>query len=256
MKDEERPSLRLEAAEATLELVTGGHDGRRVVKIRAIDRRQVDIQAGAPKAARFVGAGPIEEPVEPGVEARRVPEGWQVSPGPDERLLDGVLGLIGVAEDEPGGSVQPEDRGSCKRGEGVMIASPRSFHELLLHVAPRRRPGRPTALGEYGEATMTHRSIQGPRARWRATIRSSPIRSRLAQELPVVKIQEANANSLLVAQRLPVPPWAVAHTPDEARSAAARFLADGAARVVVKAQVLVGGRGKAGGVKLAGSADD
>jgi succinyl-CoA synthetase beta subunit len=68
-----------------------------------------------------------------------------------------------------------------------------------------------------------------------------------------VKIQEADAKSLLVAQGLPVPPWAVARTPAEARSAAERFLADGAGRVVIKAQVLVGGRGKAGGVKLAGS---
>ena len=68
-----------------------------------------------------------------------------------------------------------------------------------------------------------------------------------------MKIQEADAKSLLAAQGLPVPPWAVARTPAEARAAAERFLADGAGRVVIKAQVLVGGRGKAGGVKLAGS---
>jgi succinyl-CoA synthetase beta subunit len=73
-----------------------------------------------------------------------------------------------------------------------------------------------------------------------------------------VKLQEADAKSLLVAQGLPVPEWAVAHTPAEARAAASRFLADGpdGGQVVVKAQVLVGGRGKAGGVKLAGSADE
>jgi succinyl-CoA synthetase beta subunit len=68
-----------------------------------------------------------------------------------------------------------------------------------------------------------------------------------------VKIQEADAKSLLAAAGLPVPPWAVARTPEEARAAAERFLADGAGRVVIKAQVLVGGRGKAGGVKLAAS---
>jgi len=73
---------------------------------------------------------------------------------------------------------------------------------------------------------------------------------------PPVKIQEADAKSLLVAQGLPVPAWEVAHTVDEARAAAERFLAAGADRVVIKAQVLVGGRGKAGGVKLAGSADE
>ena len=71
-----------------------------------------------------------------------------------------------------------------------------------------------------------------------------------------MKIQEADAKSLLVAQGLPVPPWAVATSVDEAVAASQRFLAEGAGNVVIKAQVLVGGRGKAGGVKLAGSAEE
>ena len=71
-----------------------------------------------------------------------------------------------------------------------------------------------------------------------------------------MKIQEADAKSLLVAQGLPVPAWEVAHTAAEARAAAERFLGAADDRVVIKAQVLVGGRGKAGGVKLAGSADE
>ena len=73
-----------------------------------------------------------------------------------------------------------------------------------------------------------------------------------------MKLQEADAKSLLVAQGLPVPDWAVAHSPDEARKAAARFLDAGPAggKVVIKAQVLVGGRGKAGGVKLAVTPDE
>jgi succinyl-CoA synthetase beta subunit len=71
-----------------------------------------------------------------------------------------------------------------------------------------------------------------------------------------VKIHEADAKELLVAQGLPVPPWAVAHTPAEARDAAEGFIAAGASRVVVKAQVLVGGRGKTGGVKLAKTATE
>jgi succinyl-CoA synthetase beta subunit len=67
-----------------------------------------------------------------------------------------------------------------------------------------------------------------------------------------VKIQEADAKSLLVAQGLPVPEWDVAHTIEEARAAADRYFLAGAEQIVIKAQVLVGGRGKAGGVKLAG----
>jgi succinyl-CoA synthetase beta subunit len=73
---------------------------------------------------------------------------------------------------------------------------------------------------------------------------------------PRVKIQEADAKSLLVAQGLPVPDWDVARTPKDARSAAERYFATGAGQVVIKAQVLVGGRGKAGGVKLAGSPEE
>jgi succinyl-CoA synthetase beta subunit len=73
-----------------------------------------------------------------------------------------------------------------------------------------------------------------------------------------VKIQEADAKKLLLAQGLPVPPWEVARSPAEARAAASRLLhgAGHAEQVVIKAQVLVGGRGKAGGVKLAASDDE
>ena len=71
-----------------------------------------------------------------------------------------------------------------------------------------------------------------------------------------MKIQEADAKSLLLAQGLLVPPWEVAHSAPDARAAAERFLVGGASQVVIKAQVLVGGRGKAGGVKLAGSGDE
>ncbi len=71
-----------------------------------------------------------------------------------------------------------------------------------------------------------------------------------------MKLQEADAKALLVAQGLPVPAWDVARTVDEARAAAGRFLDAGADKVVIKAQVLVGGRGKAGGVKLAGSVEE
>jgi succinyl-CoA synthetase beta subunit len=73
-----------------------------------------------------------------------------------------------------------------------------------------------------------------------------------------VKIQEADAKKLLLAQGLPVPAFEVARSPAEARAAASRLLHGhgSVGQVVIKAQVLVGGRGKAGGVKLAGSDDE
>ena len=69
-----------------------------------------------------------------------------------------------------------------------------------------------------------------------------------------MKIQEADAKTLLRAQGLPVPPWEVVRTPAEARLAAERAFGAGASMAVIKAQVLVGGRGKAGGVKVAADA--
>ena len=114
VKDDEGPRLRLEPAEAAFELVAIDHDGDRVVEVRVINRSQVDIEAMAPQAAYLVDAGPVEQAMEPRVEAAGIPQRGQVAPGPDERLLDGVLGLVGVTEDEPGGGIQPEDRGSCK----------------------------------------------------------------------------------------------------------------------------------------------
>ncbi len=71
-----------------------------------------------------------------------------------------------------------------------------------------------------------------------------------------MKLQEYHAKRLLLAQGLPVPDYSVAETADAAKAAAQTYLSAGAGKVVIKAQVLVGGRGKAGGVKLAGSADE
>ena len=68
-----------------------------------------------------------------------------------------------------------------------------------------------------------------------------------------MKLQEYRAKALLARAGLPVPPYSVASTPAEARAQAQAYIYDGASAVVIKAQVLVGGRGKAGGVKLARS---
>jgi succinyl-CoA synthetase beta subunit len=67
-----------------------------------------------------------------------------------------------------------------------------------------------------------------------------------------VDLFEYQARDLFESHRVPVLGGAVAFTPEEAETAAESM----GGRVVVKAQVKVGGRGKAGGVKLAESASD
>ena len=63
---------------------------------------------------------------------------------------------------------------------------------------------------------------------------------------------EYQARDLFESHQIPVLAGAVATTPEEAHAAAIKI----GGKVVVKAQVKVGGRGKAGGVKLAENADD
>ena len=67
---------------------------------------------------------------------------------------------------------------------------------------------------------------------------------------------EYQAKELFAEYGVPVQPGKVARTPEEARVVAAEFAAQGHPLVVVKAQVKTGGRGKAGGVKLANGPDE
>jgi succinyl-CoA synthetase beta subunit len=62
-----------------------------------------------------------------------------------------------------------------------------------------------------------------------------------------MKLQEYMAKGLLREAGVPVPPGKVAETPEEVRYIADEF----GYPIAVKAQVLVGGRGKAGGIKVA-----
>ena len=113
----------------------------------------------APQPARLIDAGADEQAVKPCVERLRVAQRGQITPGPDEGVLHRVLGLFDVPEDQPGGGVQPGDRGACQRGKGVMVAPPCSLHEIPLHGSPSdKRSGRATRLVEYGEAGSEDRS--------------------------------------------------------------------------------------------------
>ena len=67
---------------------------------------------------------------------------------------------------------------------------------------------------------------------------------------------EHQAKELFAEYGVPVPAGKIATTPEEARAIAEEFAAAGTSRVVVKAQVKAGGRGKAGGVKVADSPAD
>jgi succinyl-CoA synthetase beta subunit len=68
-----------------------------------------------------------------------------------------------------------------------------------------------------------------------------------------MKIHEYQAKELFKKYNIPIPDGGVAFNPDEAKKVAKNL---GKFPVVVKAQIHAGGRGKGGGVKLAGSMDE
>ena len=65
-------------------------------------------------------------------------------------------------------------------------------------------------------------------------------------------LYEYQGKQLFARFGIPVSDGRLAATPEEARAAAEEL----GGQVVVKAQVLTGGRGKAGGIQLAGSPDE
>jgi len=67
-----------------------------------------------------------------------------------------------------------------------------------------------------------------------------------------MKIHEYQVKEIFAKYGIPVPPGRVAQTPKEAREAAAEI----GCPVMVKSQVHVGGRGKAGGIKMAKTPDE
>jgi succinyl-CoA synthetase beta subunit len=71
-----------------------------------------------------------------------------------------------------------------------------------------------------------------------------------------VDLFEYQGKQLFADHGVPIQQGRVATTPQEARAIAAEFIAAGKPGVVIKAQVKVGGRGKAGGVKLASTPDE
>src|SRR3981081_1910276 len=66
-----------------------------------------------------------------------------------------------------------------------------------------------------------------------------------------MKLLEYQAKEVLASLGIPIPPGKVARTPDEAAAACSEL-----GSVAVKAQVPVGGRGKAGGIKFARTPDE
>ncbi len=72
---------------------------------------------------------------EPGVETVRIAESTQVTPGDHQRVLDGILGPIDIAEDPMRGRVQPVDPGTHQVDKRRLIPVLCRLDEVAVHVS-------------------------------------------------------------------------------------------------------------------------
>src|SRR4029079_5531290 len=98
-EDEDRSLFGREASEAAIEPVTVIDRDRLVRPARSIDWEDPDVRVPGAHAARLGVACIDEETLQPGVEAVRIAEARQFTPGDHQRLLHGILGPSDIPED-------------------------------------------------------------------------------------------------------------------------------------------------------------
>jgi len=124
-----------QATKASLDLILDGVRGLDVWAARLVCRLERDFEPHAPtRAPGHVLAGVDQEPVEPGIEAVRIPQSAQVEPGVDQRVLDRILGSTIVANDEAGDGIEATDRRRRELREGVAIACSSPDDEVPIHL--------------------------------------------------------------------------------------------------------------------------
>jgi hypothetical protein len=111
-------------------------------------------------SAKLVSRRAHEDPVQPPVEGGDVAELRELTPAPDESLLDRILRQIGVAQDQPGHGVQAVDLESRELPESLPVTLPRPFDEVLPHASTTVRvPVVRSAATRYDRPQAAKRSI-------------------------------------------------------------------------------------------------
>ena len=135
VEHEQGALLRRQAAEAPLELVAVGDAQEVVGRGRDVHRQDAQVRDAATLALRLGEARADDEAVEPGVEAVRIAEPGQVTPGDDQRFLQGILGPIDVAEDPLGERVEAVAPHPDQVGIRLPVTVPCRLDEFAIHRA-------------------------------------------------------------------------------------------------------------------------
>ena len=132
-KNQDRPLLRREPAEGTIDNVTVDDALELVGRRVTIDVEDLELGVPAPVAASVLDAHVREDALDPEVEPVRIAEVRQVTPGDHERVLQGILGPIDITKDPARDREQPIDATAEQVDEGDLVSTLRRDHELSIH---------------------------------------------------------------------------------------------------------------------------
>jgi hypothetical protein len=99
MQDEDGALFGREPSEGALERIPVIDRDVGIRSRRPVDRQDPDATAPAPVPTQLLVTGIHEQPMEPDFKAFRVAEPWELAPGDEECLLDGVLCATDIAKD-------------------------------------------------------------------------------------------------------------------------------------------------------------
>jgi hypothetical protein len=133
---EHRPVLDGEFEEGALQLVAVGELGEVVARLLPFDGELRQLDHATARAPGVVTAGIDEEAVQPCVEGAGIAQTPDLAPGLDQRVLNGVLRGIPIAQDPPRDRVQPVVCGGREDIESLVIAPLCAFDELGRHRRP------------------------------------------------------------------------------------------------------------------------
>ena len=140
MQHEDRPLIGRQPTEPAFELVPIGEGEQVVGGGRSVDRQHPKVHGAATLTRRLADTHVDEESAKRRIEAVRIAEPTQVTPGDHQRVLEGVLGPIDIAEDLEGDPEQPLRARADQVHEGRLVAASCRCHEIAIHPSPLSAP--------------------------------------------------------------------------------------------------------------------
>jgi hypothetical protein len=132
-ENEQCTLLGSKTAEAALELIPIGDVDEIVARGRNLEGQDAKVQDSASLMGCLRETRAHDQAVKPGVESVRVAESGQVAPGGHQRVLDGILGPIDVAEDPLSDGVETVAADPDQIGKRLLITIPCRLDEIPFH---------------------------------------------------------------------------------------------------------------------------